>query len=285
MGAFTRTPSAALSRRPLETLRPNPAPGRLRQAVFDFDGTLSLVRTGWQQVMAEQMAAALRATPGLQAAGYDEARLRALTDEAIYGLAGRPTNVQMEWLAETVREAGGTPLSAEAYKTEYLELLAARVHHLADLRAGRVPAGDLRVPGALEFISALAARGITCSIASGTDEQGVRDEADALGFTASIREIRGARSDGLDAKRVLIDRLTAEHHLAPGELAAFGDGRMEMVCARSAGGLAVGVASNEFERRGINEQKRGVLIAAGADAIIPDFSDSTALMDYLFPAG
>ena len=208
-----------------------------------------------------------------------------ITHEAIYGLAGRPTIVQMEWLAETVREAGGDPLPAEAYKTEYLELLSTRVHHLADLRAGLVPAGNLRVPGALEFVSALVARGIPCRIASGTDERSVREEAEALGFTALMAEIRGARGAGLDAKRVLIDRLTADHHLQPGELAAFGDGGTEMLCARSAGGLAVGVASNEFERRGINEQKRGMLIAAGADALIPDFSDSTALMDYLFPAG
>jgi phosphoglycolate phosphatase-like HAD superfamily hydrolase len=269
----------------LEILIPNPAPGRLRQAVFDFDGTLSLVRTGWQQVMADQMADALRATPGIQAGSYDEARLQALTHEAIYGLAGRPTIVQMEWLAETVREAGGSPLPAEAYKTEYQTLLSTRVHHLADLRAGLVPAADLRVPGSLEFVSALAARGVICSIASGTDEQAVREEAEALGFTPFITEIRGARSDGLDAKRVLIDRLTAEHQLAPGELAAFGDGRMEMLCARSAGGLAVGVASNEFERQGINAQKRGVLMAAGADAIVPDFSNATALLDYFFPAG
>ena len=269
----------------MEILRPNPAPGRLRQAVFDFDGTLSLVRTGWQQVMADQMATALRATPGVQAASYDEARLQALTHEAIYGLAGRPTIVQMEWLAETVREAGGSPLPAEAYKTQYQELLSARVHHLADLRAGRVPAAELRVPGSLELVSALASRGVACSIASGTDEGAVREEAEALGFTAFITEIRGARGDGLDAKRVLIDRLTAEHRLAAGELAAFGDGRMEMLVARAAGGLAVGVASNEFERQGINEQKRGVLIAAGADAIIPDFSPAIALLDYLFPAG
>jgi phosphoglycolate phosphatase len=269
----------------LEILRPNPAPGRLRQAVFDFDGTLSLVRTGWQQVMADQMAAALRATPGIQAADYDEARLQTLTHEAIYGLAGRPTIIQMEWLVETVREAGGDPLPAEAYKAEYLALLSARVHHLADLRAGLVPAGDLRVPGSLEFVSALAARGVSCVIASGTDERGVCEEAEALGFAPYIAEIRGARGDGLDAKRVLIDRLTAEHHLAPGELAALGDGRMEMLCARAAGGVAVGVASNEHERQGVNEQKRGVLIAAGADAIIPDFSDLSALMDYFFPAG
>ena len=39
----------------LEILRPNPAPGRLRFAVFDFDGTLSLLRTGWQRVMADLM--------------------------------------------------------------------------------------------------------------------------------------------------------------------------------------------------------------------------------------
>jgi phosphoglycolate phosphatase len=47
----------------LEILRPNPYPGRLREAVFDFDGTLSLLRAGWQRVMADQMLAALLATP------------------------------------------------------------------------------------------------------------------------------------------------------------------------------------------------------------------------------
>lgn len=269
----------------MEILRPNPAPGCLRHAVFDFDGTLSLVRTGWQQVMADLMLDVLRAAPAAPGADHDEAALRAWTVEPIFGLAGQPTVVQMQWLADEVRRRGGAALGAEAYKADYLARLKTRVHHMADLRAGRVPASQLRVPGALEFVSALVARQIPCFIASGTDEDSVRGEAAALGFGALITEIRGARDDSLDAKQVLIDRLTAAHRLLPGELAIFGDGRREMECARAAGGLAVGVASNEVERRGVNDHKRALLMAAGADAIIPDFSQPAALMAYLFPAG
>jgi phosphoglycolate phosphatase len=269
----------------LEILRPNPAAGRLRHAVFDFDGTLSLVRTGWQQVMADMMVVVLGATPAALAAGQDETALRAQTAEPIFGLAGRPTIAQMQWLADEVLRRGGAPLEPEAYKTDYLLRLQAGVHHLADLQAGQVAASQLRVPGALEFVAELAARQVPCSIASGTDEGAVREEVAALGFGALIMEMRGARDDGLDAKRVLIERLTAEHHLLPGELAVFGDGRTEMLVARSAGALAVGVASDEVERRGVNEQKRSMLIAAGADAIVPDFSQPAALLDYLFAAG
>ena len=269
----------------MEILRPNPAPGRLRHAVFDFDGTLSLVRTGWQQVMADLMVVVLSATPAAQAAGHDDAALRAQTAEPIFGLGGRPTIEQMEWLTAEVRRRGGVPLAPDAYKADYLLRLKDGLHNLADLRAGRVSAEQLRVPGALEFVSGLVARQVTCSIASGTDEASVREEAGALGFDSLFSEMRGARDDGLDAKRVLIERLAAEQHFLPGELAVFGDGRIEMQVARSVGGLAVGVASDEVERRGLNEQKRSLLLAAGADAIIPDFAQPAALLDYLFAAG
>lgn len=269
----------------MEILRPNPALGQLRYAVFDFDGTLSLVRAGWQRVMADLMVEVLRATPRAQAGDRDEAYLRAQTVAPVFGLAGQPTLVQMQWLVDEVRRRGGAPLAAEAYKREYLDRLRQRAPALADLKADHVSAGQLRVPGALEFVSALVARQVTCSIASGTDERAVRAEAAALGFGPLLAEIRGARDNGLDPKRDLIDRLTAKHHLLPGELAAFGDGRREMECARAAGGLAVGVASNEVERRGIDQAKRALLIAAGADVIIPDFAEPAGLLAYLFPAG
>src|SRR5215510_15138817 len=104
----------------LEILRPNPAPGRLRFAVFDFDGTLSLLRAGWQRVMTDLMVEALRATPRAEA----EAQLRAQTAERVFGLAGRPTVIQMEWLVEAVRQRGGRPQTAEAYKHQYLVRLS-----------------------------------------------------------------------------------------------------------------------------------------------------------------
>ena len=48
------------------------------------------------------------------------------------------------------------------------------------------------------------------------------------------------------------------------------------------GGCAVGVASNEAERRGIDEWKRERLIRAGANYIIPDYRDIKALERTLF---
>ena len=265
----------------LEILRPNPAPGRLRFAVFDFDGTLSLLRTGWQRVMADLMVEALLATPGAKA----EAQLRTRTAELVFGLAGRPTVIQMQWLVDEVSQRGGTPQTADAYKHQYLVRLSERIRHRADVESGRQPPERFRVPGALKFVAALHGRGVACYIASGTDETAVREEAALLGLAPFIADLRGAREDSSDAKRILIDRLTSTHCLSTGELAVIGDGRAEIEYARDASALAIGVASREDERDGIDTRKRSLLIAAGADAIIPDFSQSAELLAYLWPSG
>ena len=265
----------------LEILHPNPAPGRLRFAVFDFDGTLSLLRTGWQRVMADLMVEVLQGTP--RAETEDELRTR--TSEPVFALAGRPTLVQMEWLVDEVRERGGMPQTAEAYKDQYLVRLSKRIGHRADLEAGRLPPERFRVRGALEFLATLHARGVACYIASGTDETAVREEVALLGLARFIADLRGAREDGSDAKRVVIDRLTAKHRLSTGELAVIGDGRAEIEYARAASALAIGVASTEDERIGIDARKRSLLIAAGADVIISDFSQPAELLAYLWPTG
>ena len=106
-----------------------------------------------------------------------------------------------------------------------------------------------------------------------------------LGLAPLSAELRGAREDGFDAKRVVIDCLMEEHHLSAGELAVFGDGRAEIEYARVACGLAIGVASTEDDRAGIDAGKRSLLIAAGADVIIPDFSKPAELLAYLWPVG
>ncbi|HJR80563.1 MAG TPA: HAD family hydrolase [Anaerolineales bacterium] len=265
----------------MEILRPNPAPGRLRFAVFDFDGTLSLLRAGWQRVMSDLMVEALQGTPRAEA----EDHLRARISEPIFGLAGRPTIIQMEWLVDEVRQRGGTPQTAEAYKQQYLVRLSERIEHWAELEAGRQPPERFRVPGALEFVAALHARDVACYIASGTDETAVREEVALLGLAPLIAGLRGAREDGSDAKHVVINHLAARHRLSTGELAVIGDGSAEIEYARAASGLAIGVASTEDERSGIDARKRSLLIAAGADVIIPDFSQPAELLAYLWPAG
>ena len=65
------------------------------------------------------------------------------------------------------------------------------------------------------------------------------------------------------------------------ELLTFGDGYVEIENTAAVGGLAVGVASNEAERQGIDAWKRQRLIEAGAAIIIPDFREYEVLLDYL----
>jgi phosphoglycolate phosphatase-like HAD superfamily hydrolase len=80
---------------------------------------------------------------------------------------------------------------------------------------------------------------------------------------------------------MLIDKILGEHHLSGPELVVFGDGNDEICHAARAGCLAVGVASNEVERQGVNELKRQQLIQVGADMIIPDFREGELLFQYL----
>jgi phosphoglycolate phosphatase len=81
---------------------------------------------------------------------------------------------------------------------------------------------------------------------------------------------------------MVIERILNENHLSGPEFVTFGDGYVEIEDTKGAGGVAVGVASDEVNRQGINEWKRGRLIEAGADLIIPDFRQHERLLAYLF---
>jgi beta-phosphoglucomutase-like phosphatase (HAD superfamily) len=63
--------------------------------------------------------------------------------------------------------------------------------------------------------------------------------------------------------------------------AVFGDGPVEIREARKNGAVAIGLASNEEQRFGINPRKRSRLILAGADLLIPDFSWADELVAHL----
>lgn len=257
-----------------------PAPRRPpRVALFDFDGTLSLVRAGWEDLMIPMMVGALRQAP--QAEG-DKA-ITALVTEFVRALTGQQTIVQFNRLAEEIARRGGA-LDAEAFKAEYVERLAEQVDgRRAALEAGTLTTAELRIPGALEFVEALRARGVTCYLASGTDEPFVKAEAALLGLAPHFTRIWGALpGQSQPIKQAAVEHIVREHQLAPGEWISCGDGPAEIEYARAAGGVAVGVASDEAIRGPINAWKRDRLIAAGAHLIVADFGDHAALSDYLF---
>jgi hypothetical protein len=81
---------------------------------------------------------------------------------------------------------------------------------------------------------------------------------------------------------MVIERIIRENHLRGTELVGFGDGFVEIEDVNRAGGIAVGVASDEVQRCGVNQWKRERLIRAGADVIIGDFREADVLVDWLW---
>ena len=72
---------------------------RLDAAVFDFDGTLSKLRAGWESVMEPLMCEHI---PG------DAEEVRALVRKYIDESTGIQTIFQMRWLAEEITRRGKT---------------------------------------------------------------------------------------------------------------------------------------------------------------------------------
>lgn len=263
----------------LEIIRADTARGHIRHALFDFDGTLSLIREGWQEVMIPMMVEILRATPRAES----EAEIYAIVREYVARLTGKQTIYQMIELAEQVKQRGGEPLEPLAYKRMYHDLLWARIEHrIDDLENGRAAPDDMLVPGSRALLEELTGRGVTCYLASGTDEMYVKNEANLLDVTKYFQGVYGALDDYKTFdKHMVIQRIMRENDLRGPELVAFGDGYVEIEDTHNAGGIAVGVATDEAARQGIDAWKRERLIQAGADVIIPDFSRHEALIEYL----
>ena len=257
-------------------------PLRVRHAVFDFDGTLSLIREGWQQLMASVMLDELIQTPRHET----ESELRRYLMDLVVRTTGQTTIHQMGYLAKEISRRGGQPQAPVVYKHKFLERLGERIgERVAAIQTGRVSPDDMMVPGARAMLEALRARGVRCYLISGTDEPRVLEEAAVLQITPYFASIRGASDDPAHfSKKQFIERLVAEHRLRGPELVSIGDGGAEIEETKRVGGIGVGVASNEATRVGVDERKRDKLIQAGADVIVPDFRECEELVAYLFDA-
>jgi len=270
---------AFLDSPPIEIINPHIQRGHIRHALFDFDGTVSLIRKGWQGVMIPMMVEVLLETPRHES----EEELYTMVTEFVDRLTGKQTIYQMIQLCQEVRQRGGEPLDPLQYKWMYLDRLWERIKgRVAGLKNGQFTPEEMMVPGAVPMLEAMRARGVTCYLASGTDEVYVLDEAAALGLSPYFASIYGALENYQNySKKIVIERILDENHLSGPEFVTFGDGYVEIENTKAVGGIAVGVASDEANRQGINEWKRERLIQAGADLIIPDFRQHERLVAYL----
>lgn len=273
----------------IEIAEPLPAEFSPRHAIFDHDGTISTLREGWEAVMAPMMIKAIIG-PAYATAERDVVdRVQAQVDDFIDKTTGIQTLRQMHGLAGMVRAAGFVPeaeiLDAAGYKRIYNDALMQLVNdRLARLRRGELDLGDFTLKNAVPLLQRLAAAGVKLYLASGTDEQDVIREADALGYAALFEgRIYGASADMThDAKRMVLDRILRE--IGPdnsARIVTFGDGPVEIRETRKRGGLAVGVASDEVRRFGLNVEKRVRLIRAGANLVTADYGQLPALLQLL----
>jgi phosphoglycolate phosphatase-like HAD superfamily hydrolase len=255
---------------------------RARVALFDFDGTLSTIRSGWMDVMVPMMVELLLETRS----GETEKDLQLIVEGFVGRLTGKQTMYQMIELAEQIERRGGKPLDALAYKKMYLDRLWTRIEHrVEELRKGHCSPEKYLVPGSRALLEALSDRGLKMYLASGTDDAYMKEEARLLDVTKYFAGVHGALDDYKSfSKAILIHRIIQSAEFRGEEFLGFGDGYVEIENVKQVDGIAVGVATAEPDCREIDEWKRQRLIGVGADFVIPNYTELDELMQHLFAA-
>ncbi len=264
-------------------------PGRIAHAVFDHDGTISALRQGWEAVMEAMMT---RAILGDQYDFADETlcrKVRSRVLDYVDKSTGIQTILQMEALATIVGEFGIVPPDQildkfeykEIYNTALMEMVSGRIDKFA---RGELDVNDYTIKGAVPFLEMLRERDVTLYLASGTDKDDVVREAEALGYAGLFNGgIYGSVGDvSKYSKKLVISKILSDNGLKGPELACFGDGPVEIRECRNHDGIAVGIASDEIRRHGLNARKRTRLIKVGAHVVAPDFSQPAVLIEVLF---
>jgi phosphoglycolate phosphatase-like HAD superfamily hydrolase len=265
----------------LEILNPGATASKARVALFDFDGTVSLIRAGWVDVMIPMMLESLLELK----TGESEADLRALVEEFVGRLTGRQTIYQMMEFVDEMKKRGGQPLEPLEYKHIYLDRLNERIKdRIEALEQERTAPEEMMVPGARRLIEALKERGLKLYLASGTDEQYMKREAALLRVDQYFDGgLYGAQDDYKSfSKKILIARIIERSEFQGPEFLGFGDGFVEIENVKEVGGVAVGVATDEPLCIQVDPVKRKRLASVGADWIVPHYNSHEELMSALF---
>lgn len=241
--------------------------------IFDFDGTISTLRAGWEEIMIPFMEESIAGNYKLS--DEETKRLREEVITYVDRSTGIQTVFQMQWLARTVKEYGWNPVVLDewSYKAEYNRRLMESVEQrLQKLESGELIADDYLIKGSLQLLEALSSADVSMYIASGTDHPDVVREAKALGVHDYFTEIHGAPLREAECpKEKIITDLLGSGLASASQMAVIGDGKVEISLAKENGALAFGLASNEEKREGVNPIKVARLTSAGADWIAGDF--------------
>ncbi|MCL2360878.1 MAG: HAD family hydrolase [Defluviitaleaceae bacterium] len=242
----------------------------INTVLFDFDGTISTLRSGWEKVMEPLMIELL-------GKGSEEV-VRQYIDES----TGIQTILQMEWLSSEVKTRHGHGKDPWEYKAEYnrrlMETVSKRRQSIVD---GEAQPEDYLIAGSKELLQVLHERGINLMVASGTDDPDVKAEVAVLGLSKYFSEISGAPLGKKNCPKEGVIRSLLESGIPPKSVAVVGDGKVEIMIGQEYGARTLGLASDEKARMGINLVKEERLKAAGADIIMGDFQDIEGVIRFL----
>ena len=153
--------------------------GNIKYAIFDFDGTISILREGWERimepVMIESICGNTKPTPDILAT------VKNFIDET----TGIQTILQMEGLVNLVKKFGLVNkkdiLDAIGYKKIYNDRLMIPVNaRIAQLEKGTKKLSEFTLSGSLEFCQNLYNKKTKMYLASGTDRVDVRNESEIV---------------------------------------------------------------------------------------------------------
>jgi phosphoglycolate phosphatase-like HAD superfamily hydrolase len=251
--------------------------------MFDFDGTVGLLRSGWHDVLVNFHTEVLRETP--KGNGLDAKILLNTIKGYIETNIGKPPIYQSYSLVETIRSFGGEPRPVE----EYNEIYSQRLTELCEprreaLRRGVANPNDYIVPGVLRMLAMLRSRNIKIYMASGTEEHFIREDVKLLKVDNFFDGgVYGGQPDPeAFSKKIMVNQILNENKINNNELLGIGDGATEINAVREAGGFNIGVAFDESRKPMIDSWKRRQLINAGTDWIISNYTDSNQLEERLF---
>jgi phosphoglycolate phosphatase-like HAD superfamily hydrolase len=273
----------------IEIVTSLPQRKKFTHVIFDHDGTISTLRQGWEEIMEPMMVEAILGSSGGEADASLRDHIVAAVRDYIDKTTGIQTLVQMKGLVNLVKRfkcvPGSEILDEHGYKKLYNAKLSEMVNgRIMKLERGELSIEDFTLKNAIDFLHALQSKGVKLYLASGTDQEDLEREAKIMGYGALFeKRIYGAVGDiTKEAKRLVLERILADiGDKAPGSILTFGDGPVEIRETHKRGGYAVGVASDEVRRYGIDLDKRKRVIEAGADLVIWDYTQMDELMKVL----
>lgn len=251
----------------------------IKAVIFDFDGTISTLRQGWEETMQPMM---IEMICGKTIPTED---IINMVNQYIDESTGIQTIYQMEWLQKTVLQMGLNKQVYDPwhYKDEYNNKLMIRVNKRKEqLLKGELNPDDYRIMGSVKFLDILQRLGIDMYLASGTDHDDVVKETKAVGVNQYFTQIAGApmRKASCSKEKVIKD-LILEKGFNGEELAVIGDGKVEIALGCKSNALTLGMATDERNRFGVNKIKRERLISAGAHAITGDFLNTDSIIEWM----